>query len=88
MHMFLDHLGISGAAVSIKNIGEDKTKFCPGILNSVYATEERKPCGRFINPWWRHQMETFSASLVICAAGNSPVTGEFPAQRPLIFSSW
>ena len=29
---------------------------------------------------WRHQMETFSALLTICA-GNSPVTGEFPAQR-------
>ena len=28
--------------------------------------------------WWRHQMETFSALLAICA-GNSPVTGEFPA---------
>ena len=27
-------------------------------------------------------METFSALLVICA-GNSPVTGEFPAQRPV-----
>ena len=32
--------------------------------------------------WWRHQMETFSALLVICA-GNSPVNGEFPAQRPV-----
>ena len=32
--------------------------------------------------WWRHQMETFSALLVICA-GNSPVTGEFPAKRPV-----
>ena len=32
--------------------------------------------------WWRHQMETFSASLAICA-GNSPVHGEFPAQRPV-----
>ena len=30
--------------------------------------------------WWRHQMETFSALLAICA-GNSPVPGEFPAQR-------
>ena len=30
--------------------------------------------------WWRHQMETFSALLAICA-GNSPVTGEVPAQR-------
>ena len=33
-------------------------------------------------PWWRHQMDTFSASLAICA-GNSPVSGEFPAQRPV-----
>ena len=33
--------------------------------------------------WWRHQMETFSALLAICA-GNSPVvTGEFLAQRPV-----
>ena len=30
--------------------------------------------------WWRHQMETFSALLVLCV-GNSLVTGEFPAQR-------
>ena len=33
-------------------------------------------------PWWRHQMETFSALLAICA-GNSPVSGGFPAQRPV-----
>ena len=32
--------------------------------------------------WWRHQMETFSALLTICA-GNSLVTGESPAQRPV-----
>ena len=32
--------------------------------------------------WWRHQMETFSALLVLCA-GNSPASGEFPAQRPV-----
>ena len=35
-----------------------------------------------VNPWWRHQMETFSALLAICA-GNSPVPDEFPAQRPV-----
>ena len=34
------------------------------------------------HPWWRHQMETFSALLAICA-GNSPVPGEFPTQRPV-----
>ena len=32
--------------------------------------------------WWRHQMETFSALLAICA-GNSPVPGELPTQRPV-----
>ena len=38
--------------------------------------------GHLFLTWWRHQMETFSASLAICA-GNSPVPGEFPAQRPV-----
>ena len=32
--------------------------------------------------WWRHQMETLSASLALCV-GNSPVIGEFPTQRPV-----
>ena len=32
--------------------------------------------------WRRHQMEKFSALLALCV-GNSPVTGEFPAQRPV-----
>ena len=31
-----------------------------------------------LTTWWRNQMETFSALLAICA-GNSLVTGEFPA---------
>ena len=35
--------------------------------------------------WWRHQMETFSALLALCE-GNSPVTGEFPSQRPVVRS--
>ena len=35
-----------------------------------------------LTPWWRHQMDTFSLLLAVCA-GNSPVPGEFPAQRPV-----
>ena len=35
-----------------------------------------------IKSWWCHQMETFSALLALCAE-NSPVSGEFPAQRPV-----
>ena len=34
------------------------------------------------NSWWHHQMETFSVLLAFCA-GNSLVTGEFLAQRPV-----
>ena len=36
-------------------------------------------------PCWRHQIETFSALLALCA-GKSPATGEFPSQRPVIRS--
>ena len=38
-----------------------------------------------LNTWWRHQMETFSMLLALCA-GNSPVTGEFPSKRPVMRS--
>ena len=36
-----------------------------------------------ISTWWRHQMETLSALLALCAGNYSPVTGEFPSQRPV-----
>ena len=39
-------------------------------------------CQQFCVSWWRHQMETYSALLAL-RAGNSPVTGEFPPQRPV-----
>ena len=39
------------------------------------------PCGWSLT-WWRHQMETFS-TLPALSGGNSPVPGEFPAQRPV-----
>ena len=38
--------------------------------------------GSFFIAWLRHHMETFSVLLALCA-GNSPITGEFPAQRPM-----
>ena len=42
-----------------------------------------RSCGcRVTWSWWRHQIETFSALLALCA-GNSPVTGESPSQRPV-----
>ena len=49
------------------------------VILKVYSPN---PCYGLRSSWWRHQMETFSALLAICA-GNSPVTGKFPAQRPV-----
>ena len=47
------------------------------------------PIGKLPLSWWRHQMETFSAFLAICA-GNSPVPAEYPHKgqwrRALMFS--
>ena len=51
---------------------------CYSCLIVMYLIVYFGPMG----PWWRHQMETFSALLALCA-GNSPVTGEFPTQRPV-----
>ena len=49
--------------------------------NKAWLFLENTSIFSFIS-WWRHQMETFSALLAICT-GNSPVPGEFPAQRPV-----
>ena len=35
-----------------------------------------------LKTWWRHQMETFSASLALCE-GNPPVIGGLSSQRPV-----
>ena len=47
----------------------------------VQSIQQSHPT-RLLASWWRHQMETFSALLAICA-GNSPVPGEFSTQRPV-----
>ena len=72
----------------------NSTLFClysVGIGGDIYEHGERPTFmsrynhafpGDLIPAWWRYQMETFSALLDICA-GNSPVPGEFPAQRPV-----
>ena len=61
----------------------------PSINQSINLSTTNSTINRFTRPaihpsiaWWRNQMETFSALLAICA-GNSPVPGEFPTQRPV-----
>ena len=63
---------------------EINISYMPRQLLPIEISEIRENCefGGFIYPWWRHQMETLSALRALCA-GNSPVTGEFPAQRPV-----
>ena len=62
--------------------------YCVYRLHLQYKIKYEFHCFVFISSviggytWWRHRMETFSALLVLCV-GNSPVTGEFPTQRPV-----
>ena len=55
------------------------TRFC-GNMETTMNSEVS--VWSAIYSWWRHQMETFYASLALCVE-NSPVTGEFPSQRPV-----
>ena len=57
------------------------TKSVKNIELTVYKTKQLDLQQELLS-WWRHQMETFSALLAFCA-GNSPVPGEFPSQRPV-----
>ena len=69
---------------------DGQCKFCRGCnwdvaCFSLYQNE--RPLldhrrGIMFAPWWRHQMEIFSALLDSCT-GNSPVIGEFPSQGPV-----
>ena len=52
------------------------------ISSSRTRFANHRSCIENCKAWWRHQMETFSALLALCA-GNSPVSDEFPTQRPV-----
>ena len=52
------------------------------LKSEKHSRMTTKPHCNISPSWWRHQKETFSALLAFCA-GNSLVTGEFPAQGPV-----
>ena len=56
--------------------------YCPYHAMSMTSSPHLLLTLSSLQTWWRHQMETFSALMALCA-GKSPVTGEFPAQRPV-----
>ena len=64
--------------VALQVPGHDRTRAGETILNDAIIDRHQNT----VNQWWRHQMERLSALLAVCA-GNSPVTGEFPARRPV-----
>ena len=68
-----------------KTSSDPVSKLIKYVINDIYCeikcTSTADTVYRNIS-WWCHQMETFHALLAICA-GNSPFTGEFPAQRPV-----
>ena len=70
------------------NVAYVPGSYCNNCTCHVYATQElwiwyfHIPLSLVFSPWWRHQLERFSALLALCA-GNSPVPGEFPLQRPV-----
>ena len=64
-----------------------RTLFWSWVHSTVKPSQHvspQKTCSCCMS-WWRHQMEIFSVLLAICA-GNSPVPGEFPAQRPVTWN--
>ena len=57
------------------------------MISALFARCERNhrlPI-EYITTWWRHQMETLSALLALCAE-NPPVIDEFPHKRPVTWS--
>ena len=52
------------------------------LTNHSKSGKSSETATQHYTAWWRHQMETFSVLLALCA-GNSPVTGEFNSQRPV-----
>ena len=81
------HLGSRSNAsfMNERHLTESQASPRPPAAKLVKNNVPCRPCHGNQTPsfaWWRHQMETFSALLAIWA-GNSPVAGEFPAQRPV-----
>ena len=66
--------------VSRSNEPEQQVIFCK--LRIVFVQFKSKFVFTLNIARWRHQMKTSSALLALCV-GNSPVTGEFPTQRPV-----
>ena len=67
---------------SSTGLGPFRNKLLPeSMLTQISDTIQ---CN-YATRWLCHQMETFYVLLIFCS-GNSPITGEFPTQRPVTLS--
>ena len=57
-------------------------KYCSVCCISITWVGVTKPVSSISLSWWRHRMETLSASLARCG-WNPSVSGGFPSQRPV-----
>ena len=78
--VWINELWESAKKKSITKTKQHTAKFYVDILWDMLCTPPPF-LQSLADPWWRHQMETFSALLAFCAE-NSPVPGD-PAQRPV-----
>ena len=79
-------LGWEEMGCKVAYLREEKVCACAALSVYIYVYLLTGAISMWVSkchwPWWHHQMETFSALLALCA-GNSPVSGEFPSQRPV-----
>ena len=80
LQLFKEYRYIGLTFVNICTKSWNRPLFVWPCVAYVRTLRTRRPRER--SSWWRHQMETFSALLAICAE-NPLVTGEFPTQRPV-----
>ena len=64
------------------SFGVTNTSFDDFSVRDITVPRHMLHSPNHVHTWWRHQMETFSALLDLCA-GNSPTTVEFPSQTPV-----
>ena len=70
---------------ALARVDDQGIQLCMALISTINA---RTPIviPLRIKPWWLHQMEKNNSALLAICAGNSPVTGEFPAQRSVTLS--
>ena len=81
-HWYILHLSTTGQLIWMTN--SIKRVNCTWLPKSSMKWMSASSAVSLLQncPWWRHQMETFSALLALCEE-NSPVTGEVPSQKPV-----